>query len=203
MALLKSIKDTYSIFIKQMCKIQWAVSHTLWAWAKRRFNINMFHIIGPTSSNVSAVLFTPWPIVIIHITMCLKVKTTSQGLLKNISIQSLSKTKVLKKIWMNRINSLKSFWADISFVLQTINPNLNPTNQTEGSNTYYGCYLILILVPWCQDKVKFIYSEKASKCCEIFTLHLPKVHTVKSKVKISQTFVAFSEYMNFKIDKGR
>ena len=129
--------------------------------------------------------------------MCLKVKTTSQGLLKNISIQSLSKTKVLKKIWMNRINSLKSFWADISFVLQTINPNLNPTNQTEGSNTYYGCYLILILVPWCQDKVKFIYSEKASKCCEIFTLHLPKVHTVKSKVKISQTFVAFSEFMNF------
>jgi hypothetical protein len=34
----------------------------------------MFHIIGPTSSNVSAVLFTPWPIVIIHITMCLRIK---------------------------------------------------------------------------------------------------------------------------------
>ena len=75
MALLKSIKDTYTRFIKQMCKIQWAVSHTLWAWAKRRFNINMFHIIGPTSSNVSAVLFTPWPIVIIYITMCLKIKS--------------------------------------------------------------------------------------------------------------------------------
>ena len=45
--------------------------------------------------------------------------------------------------------------------------------------------------------LKFIYSEKASKFCEIFTLLLTTVHTVKSKVKISQNFVAFSEYMNF------
>ena len=46
--------------------------------------------------------------------------------------------------------------------------------------------------------VKFIHSEKATKFCEIFTLLLTTVHTVKSKVKISQNFVAFSEYMNFK-----
>ena len=45
--------------------------------------------------------------------------------------------------------------------------------------------------------VKFIYSEKATKFCEIFTLLLPYVVPVKSKVNISQTFVAFSEYMNF------
>ena len=45
--------------------------------------------------------------------------------------------------------------------------------------------------------VKFIYSEKATKFCEIFTLHLSYVVPVKSKVKISQKFVAFSEYMNF------
>ena len=46
-------------------------------------------------------------------------------------------------------------------------------------------------------KVKFIYSEKATKFCEIFTLLLT-VCTVKSKAKISQNFVAFSEYyMNF------
>ena len=45
--------------------------------------------------------------------------------------------------------------------------------------------------------LKFIYSEKATKFCEIFTLLLTTVHTVKSKVKISQNFVAFSEYMNF------
>ena len=39
-----------------------------------------------------------------------------------------------------------------------------------------------------------VYSEKATKICEIFTLLLTTVHTVKSKVKISQNFVAFSEY---------
>ena len=38
-----------------------------------------------------------------------------------------------------------------------------------------------------------IYSEEATKFCEISTLLLP----VKSKVKISQNFVAFSEYTNF------
>ena len=45
--------------------------------------------------------------------------------------------------------------------------------------------------------LKFIYSEKATKFCEIFTLLLTTVHIVKSKVKILQNFVAFSEYMNF------
>ena len=46
-------------------------------------------------------------------------------------------------------------------------------------------------------EIKFIYSEKAIQFCEIFTSLLTTVHTVKSKVKISQNFVAFSEYMNF------
>ena len=45
--------------------------------------------------------------------------------------------------------------------------------------------------------VKFIYSEKATKFCKIFPLLLTTVHTVKSKGKILQNFVAFSEYMNF------
>ena len=45
--------------------------------------------------------------------------------------------------------------------------------------------------------VKFIYSEKATKFCEIFILILSTVHTDKSKVKILQNLVAFSEYMNF------
>ena len=43
----------------------------------------------------------------------------------------------------------------------------------------------------------FIYSEKASTFCEISTLLLSYVVPVKSKVDISQKFVAFSEYMNF------
>ena len=45
--------------------------------------------------------------------------------------------------------------------------------------------------------IKFIYSEKATKFCKILTLLLSNVVTVKSKVKIFQNFVAFSEYMNF------
>ena len=58
------------------------------------------------------------------------------------------------------------------------------------------------LLPWVFDRehhilavLKFIYSEKATKFCEIFTLLLTVCTVVKSKVKI----VAFSEYMNFTI----
>ena len=43
--------------------------------------------------------------------------------------------------------------------------------------------------------LKFIYSEKATKFCETFLLSY--VVPVKSKVTISQNFVASSEYMNF------
>ena len=46
--------------------------------------------------------------------------------------------------------------------------------------------------------IKFIYSEKATKFCKIFTLLLTVCTVVESKVKISKKFVAFSEYMNFK-----
>ena len=48
-----------------------------------------------------------------------------------------------------------------------------------------------------EKKIKFIYSEKATKFCKIFTLLLSYVVPVKSKVNISQNFVAFSECMNF------
>ena len=47
------------------------------------------------------------------------------------------------------------------------------------------------------DISKFVYSEKATKFCEISTLLLSTLHTDKSKVEISQNFVAFSEYVNF------
>ena len=51
--------------------------------------------------------------------------------------------------------------------------------------------------------LKFICSENATKFCEIFTLLLSSVVPVKSKVKISQNFVAFSEYMNFNFHEGK
>ena len=50
--------------------------------------------------------------------------------------------------------------------------------------------------------LKLKYSEKATKFSEIFTLLLTTVHTVKSKVKTSQNFVAFSKDMNFNKRKG-
>ena len=45
--------------------------------------------------------------------------------------------------------------------------------------------------------IKFICYEKATKFCEISTLLLSYGVPVKSKVEISQNFVAFSENMNF------
>ena len=45
--------------------------------------------------------------------------------------------------------------------------------------------------------IKFIYSEKATKFCEISTLLLSVCTVDESKVEILQNFVAFSEYTNF------
>ena len=42
--------------------------------------------------------------------------------------------------------------------------------------------------------IKFIYSEKATTFCKMFTLLLSYVLPVKNKGKIPQNFVAFSEY---------
>ena len=47
--------------------------------------------------------------------------------------------------------------------------------------------------------LQFINSEKATKFCQISTLDLSYVVTVKHTVEISQNFVAFSEWMNFKV----
>ena len=45
--------------------------------------------------------------------------------------------------------------------------------------------------------LKFIYSVKATKICEISTVDLSYVVPVKSTVEILQNFVAFSKYMIF------
>ena len=45
--------------------------------------------------------------------------------------------------------------------------------------------------------VKFVYSEKDTKFCEISTFLLSTVHTDKSKLDFLQNCVAFSEYINF------
>ena len=50
-----------------------------------------------------------------------------------------------------------------------------------------------------KEIIKFIYSEKATKFCEISTNYILALHITYYKylVEISQNFVAFSEYMNF------
>ena len=53
------------------------------------------------------------------------------------------------------------------------------------------------ILPAIINILKFIYSEKATKFREISNLILTVCTVVKSKVEISQNFVAFSEYMNF------
>ena len=45
--------------------------------------------------------------------------------------------------------------------------------------------------------LKFIYSEKATKFCEISIVDLTVTIKDKSTVEISQKFVVFSEYINF------
>ena len=46
-------------------------------------------------------------------------------------------------------------------------------------------------------QVKFMYSETSTKFYEISTVDLTGTTQDKSRVEISQNFVAFSEYMNF------
>ena len=54
-------------------------------------------------------------------------------------------------------------------------------------------YIHYIWVSMFQKSLKFIYSEKATKFCEISPVDVSYVVPVKSTVEISQNFVAFSE----------
>ena len=63
-------------------------------------------------------------------------------------------------------------------------------------------FLILVAMPSEQifsTKKKLPFSEKATNFCEISTVHLSYILTVKYRVEILQNFVAFSEYMNFTV----
>ena len=92
---------------------------------------------------------------------------------------------------------------------------MNFTTSGEATEVFRGCFEKKLWIEWwnfflktickqafsfIKDKdQKFIYSERATKFCEISTVDLSYVVAVKSTVEISQNFVAFSEYyMNFK-----
>ena len=67
-------------------------------------------------------------------------------------------------------------------------------NKTKHTFHYVQVIILLYIL-------KFIYSEKATKVCGISTLLFSYVVPVKSKVNISQSFAAFSVYMNFSVTK--
>ena len=77
--------------------------------------------------------------------------------------------------------------------------NLEPSGIINVNICTMLCHILDQLAKYCVDQnmtrvIKFIYSEKATKFCEIFPLLLTTVRTVVSKGKISQNFVAaFSE----------
>ena len=76
------------------------------------------------------------------------------------------------------------------------NSSLNFPTVTLCNSNRVNCLKLFQKIEICKE-VKFIYSEKNTKFCEIFTLLLTGTTQDKSKVKISQNFVAFSEYINF------
>ena len=81
----------------------------------------------------------------------------------------------------------------LSTLLNQIKLDFEPFEQSNMHSTLDFC-----LRPARKEtSVKFIYSKKATKFGKIFTLLLSYVVPFKSKVKISQNFVDFSEYMNF------
>ena len=81
-----------------------------------------------------------------------------------------------------------SIWFCIPIWIGSKIEKMELNSEFENNSLYFlfnSCY------------VKFIYSEKPTRFCEISTVNLSYVVPVKSTVEISQNFVAFSEYMNF------
>ena len=77
-------------------------------------------------------------------------------------------------------------------------------NTTKSHKNYFqtstGTFVVFLDTLDIQcPMIKFIYSEKATKCCKISTVDLSYVVPVKSMVEILPNVEAFSEYMNFKL----
>jgi hypothetical protein len=69
---MPSLNFAYLVFIKQMVKVKRSILCIRFGETKIGLNVNLFHVIGPTSGSVSTVLFTPWPIGIVNIALSLK-----------------------------------------------------------------------------------------------------------------------------------
>ena len=72
-----------------------------------------------------------------------------------------------------------------------MHPNFGPDKKFSLQNFFFSTISKIVSEPLNEKAyflLYFIYSEKATKFCEIFTLLLNVCTVVKSKVKISQNF---------------
>ena len=102
--------------------------------------------------------------------------------------------------WWNATKSLPNIWQYFSCLLDNgIAKICKKFNSHDGflrADKRQGKKLLPNWLDWL-SYLACIYSEKATKFSEMSTLLLSYVVPVKSKVEISQNFVALSEYMNF------
>ena len=127
--------------------------------------------------------------------------------MKRTNIDGVKDSNVDKVVLMDQIDELLQNCDYVCNVL----PNTEKTTDCLSNGILEHCkgnfdrlqtYIIKILaicnkiVSGTCFSLKFIYSEKATKFCEISTVDLSCVVTVsKSTVEISHNFVPFSEYM--------
>ena len=110
---------------------------------------------------------------------------------------TLDESIVIHLQFLNKIINFRSLWSGVVSLQKKV-VHISPSSLVSSFVSFFACFnavgqerfLAIVLV-------KFIYSEKATKFCEISTLLLSFIVPIKSKVEISQNFVAFSEYMNF------
>ena len=93
--------------------------------------------------------------------------------------------------------------SDDDFKVYTIQNRFEKSKSSQLNLKFTGiqdsCWIlnlvVITMVIWVvkfpMDILKFIYSEKATKFCEISTIDLSYVVPVKFTVEISQNFVAF------------
>ena len=128
--------------------------------------------------------------------------------MKRTNIDGVKDSNVDKVVLMDQIDKLLQNCDYVCNVL----PNTEKTTDCLSNGILEHCkgnfdrlqtYIIKILaicnkiVSGTWFSFKFIYSEKATKFCEISTVDLSYVVPVKSTLEILHNFVPFSECMNF------
>ena len=142
-------------------------------------------------------------------TTTLKLMTVSlQGLTVRLEGHKVTVARILIDSIIDRQGLLKT--GDV--ILQANGKNIKDPEQLQTAIEESGAFVVFKILPSNIDQqeeenskpkagkaakvLKFIYSEKTTKFCEISTLLLSYVVPVKSKVENSQN-CGVSEYMNF------